>query len=164
MKKEVVLGRLLEERIISIIRLKNGDMVSAVIDSLVQGGIKVLEITSNTPNFDDHITVARKKYPDILIGAGTITTQKLAITALSAGAQFLVTPNTEKAIVKKAISADIPVVMGAFTPSEVAKALSYGADIIKLFPAGQLGVPYFKSLKGPFADTRVFCCWWNRHG
>ncbi|WP_136468313.1 bifunctional 4-hydroxy-2-oxoglutarate aldolase/2-dehydro-3-deoxy-phosphogluconate aldolase [Flagellimonas onchidii] len=156
MKKEEILHRLLEEKIISIVRLKNGEMVSKVIENLVQGGIRVLEITSNTPNFDAQITVSRKKYPDIVIGAGTIYTVEFAQRAISAGAQFLVTPNTNKAVVEEAIKEGIPVIMGAFTPTEVANAVSYGADIIKLFPAGQLGISYYKSLKGPFSNTSFF--------
>lgn len=156
MKKEKILNLLLEEKIISIVRLKNGDLAPKIIDNLVEGGIKVLEITSNTPNFDIQISAARNKHPQILVGAGTITTLKLAKIAIKAGAQFLVTPNTNKAIVKESIKANIPVVMGAFTPTETANAISYGADIIKLFPAGQMGISYYKSLKGPFSNVKFF--------
>ncbi|WP_396600595.1 bifunctional 4-hydroxy-2-oxoglutarate aldolase/2-dehydro-3-deoxy-phosphogluconate aldolase [Algibacter sp. R77976] len=156
MRKEKILNILLEEKIISIVRLKNGDLAPKVIDNLVKGGIKVLEITSNTPNFDIQITAARKKHPDILIGAGTVTTPELAQIAIKAGAQFLVTPNTNRAIVNETIKASIPVVMGAFTPTETANAISYGADIIKLFPAGQMGISYYKSLKAPFSGIKFF--------
>lgn len=156
MKKEKILYRLLEEKIISIVRLKNGEMTSSVIDHLIQGGIKTLEVTSNTPNFDVEISKARKKYPDVLIGAGTITTPQLALKAIQAGAQFLVTPNTNKAVVDVAKKADIPVVMGALTPTEIANAIDFGADIIKLFPANKFGTAYFKSLKGPFSRTNFF--------
>ncbi|WP_431128656.1 bifunctional 4-hydroxy-2-oxoglutarate aldolase/2-dehydro-3-deoxy-phosphogluconate aldolase [Flagellimonas flava] len=156
MKKEEIVQQLLEEKLISIVRLKNGQYTSKVIDALVQGGIKVLEITSNTPGFEMEIADARKKYPNILIGAGTISNTELALKALKAGAQFLVTPNTNKEVMDKAIKADIPVAMGALTPTEIANAVAYGADIIKLFPSDQLGVSYFKSLKGPFSETKFF--------
>ncbi|MER3373403.1 MAG: bifunctional 4-hydroxy-2-oxoglutarate aldolase/2-dehydro-3-deoxy-phosphogluconate aldolase [Allomuricauda sp.] len=156
MKKEKILYRILEEKIISIVRLKGSEMTSSVIDHLIQGGIKVLEVTSNTPNFDAEISKARKKYPDILIGAGTITDQCLALKAIKAGAQFLVTPNTNEAVVDVAKKADIPVVMGAFTPTEIADAIVFGADIIKLFPANHLGTDYYRSLKGPFSNTKFF--------
>ncbi|MGX1930900.1 bifunctional 4-hydroxy-2-oxoglutarate aldolase/2-dehydro-3-deoxy-phosphogluconate aldolase [Flagellimonas sp. 2504JD4-2] len=156
MKKQEILHKLLEEKIISIIRLRNGEITSHVIDYLVKGGIKVLEITSNTPNFDIEISKARKKYPNILVGAGTITTRENAQIAIDAGAQFLVTPNTDKAIIEQAQKTDIPVVMGAFTPTEIANAIAFGADIIKLFPANQLGTAYYKSLKGPYDDVKFF--------
>jgi 2-dehydro-3-deoxyphosphogluconate aldolase/(4S)-4-hydroxy-2-oxoglutarate aldolase len=79
----------------------------------------------------------------------------LAKKAISGGAQFLVTPNTNKEVAEAGKANGIPVLMGAMTPTEVADALAYGADIIKLFPAGDLGISYFKSLKGPF-DTVPF--------
>lgn len=156
MKKQEILYRLLEEKIVSIIRLKNGEITSQVVDYLVRGGVKVLEITSNTPNFDIEITKARKKYPNVLVGAGTITNRENAQIAIDAGAQFLVTPNTHRAVVEQAQKANIPVVMGAFTPTEIANAIAFGADIIKLFPANQLGPAYYKSLKGPYADIKFF--------
>ena len=141
---------------IAIVRVKVGEMVSQVIDHLVLGGIGILEVTSNTPNFEMQIGKARKKHPQILVGAGTIITVELAQKAIKSGAQFLVTPNTNKDIAREAVKADIPLIMGAFTPTEVANAVSYGADIVKLFPAGQLGVSYFKSLRGPFSNTSFF--------
>lgn len=156
MNKEGIVRQLLEEKLISIVRLKNGQYTSKVIDALVQGGIKVLEITSNTPDFEIEIANSRKKYPNILIGAGTITNSELVRNALKAGAQFLVTPNTNKEVMDEAIKANIPVAMGALTPTEIANAVAYGADIIKLFPSDQLGVSYFKSLKGPFSETKFF--------
>ena len=134
MKKEKILNRLLEEKVISIVRLKNGEMTTRVIDNLVQAGIKALEITSNTPNFTTEIASAREKHPDVLVGAGTITTGELAQLAIDSGAQFLVTPNTNREIVETATKEQVPVIMGALTPTEIANALSYGADTIKLSP------------------------------
>lgn len=154
MKKEGILNKILKERIISIVRLNSDERIYGVLENLVNGGIRVLEITSNTPNFNVHIAAARQKYPEILVGAGTITTPELAALAIKAGAQFLVTPNTDKGVVDEAKTKDIPVLMGALSPSEIANAILYGADIIKLFPAGHFGVSYFKALKGPFSDTR----------
>ena len=156
MKKEEVLHRFSKEKIVVIVRLKDGEIVPKVIDHLVLGGIGILEVTSNTPNFDIHINEIRKKHPTVLVGAGTITTHQLAQMAIRAGAQFLVTPNTNKVVVGEAIRVGIPVIMGAFTPTEVANAISYGADIIKLFPADQLGISYYNSLTGPFSDTIFF--------
>jgi len=153
MNKAHILNRILEEKIISIVRLKNDEVMYPVIENLIQGGINVLEITSNTPKFNVHIANARKKHPEILIGAGTITNQELAGMAIEAGAQFLVTPNTSKEVLEVARAAAIPVIMGAFTPTEVSNAVSYGADMVKLFPAGQMGVSYYKALKGPFSSV-----------
>ena len=145
-----MLSRIRSEKLISIIRLKEQAAVQPAVDAVIAGGIRILEITTNTPGFSEEIEKARKKNPDILIGAGTVINAELAKEAITAGAQFLVTPNTVKDVVRLGRDDGIPVVMGAMTPTEVAMAVDFGADMIKLFPAGQLGIPYFKSLKGPF--------------
>ena len=154
--KKEILTAILAEKLVSIIRLNNQDAVQAVIDSLVEGGIKILEITTNTPGFHIELENARKRHPDVLIGAGTVINASLAEKAIGSGAQFLVTPNTNKKVIDVALKPDIPVLMGALTPTEVSNAIDYGADIIKLFPAGSLGMSYFTALKGPFKETAFF--------
>lgn len=158
MNRAKIKAQLEKERLIAIIRLTDPNQVSTVLEDLVEGGIKALEITSNTPGFADTITFARKHFEDqeVLIGAGTITDADLAQTAIEAGAQFLVTPNTDPEILKMAHLYDIPVVMGALTPTEICWALKHGADLIKLFPAESLGIDYFKAIRGPLSETRFF--------
>lgn len=154
--KKVIIEEILTEKLIAIIRLKEQNAMQGVIEALVAGNIKVLEITSNTPGFSDELEKARIHYPNILIGAGTVIDSEIAKEAIAMGAQFLVTPNTDKKVADVAMQANVPLVMGALTPTEIANALDYGADIIKLFPAGNLGISYFKSLKGPFDKTPFF--------
>jgi len=153
--KAKILDRIRTERLIAILRLQEQKFVQPAVDALIAGGIQVLEITTNTPGFSEEIGKARERHPEVLIGAGTVTHVELAQKAMAAGAQFLVTPNTNKKVAEAGKANHIPVLMGAMTPTEVANAQDYGADIIKLFPAGELGISYFKSLKGPF-DTVPF--------
>lgn len=149
--------RLLAEKLVLIIRLPDHSQVYPVVEVIHQCAVGAVEVTSNTPGYLTAIQTLRKTYSDLLVGAGTVTNVEIAQQAINAGAQFLVTPNISEAVVKLAHQNDIPVVMGAFTPSEVVLAQQYGADIIKLFPAGDLGLSYFKSLaKGPFLDTQFF--------
>jgi 2-dehydro-3-deoxyphosphogluconate aldolase/(4S)-4-hydroxy-2-oxoglutarate aldolase len=143
---------LLDSKVIAIVRLKEQNQVADCIDSLVKGGIKCLEITSNTPGYLTELKAAIQHYPEILIGAGTITNTQKAQDAINAGAQFLVTPNTDRHIVELAHQFDIPVLMGAFTPTEINHAMQYGADIVKLFPAGVLSIDYYKSIRGPLSN------------
>ncbi|HET8735300.1 MAG TPA: bifunctional 4-hydroxy-2-oxoglutarate aldolase/2-dehydro-3-deoxy-phosphogluconate aldolase [Pricia sp.] len=154
-KKEIV-DYIVTEKLISIVRLQNQASVQPTVDALITGGISVLEITVNTPGFSEEIERARKRHPHVLIGAGTVTNADLAKRALASGAQFLVTPNTRNEVAETALAHDIPLLMGAMTPTEVANAIGYGADIIKLFPAGALGISYFTSLKGPFDRVPFF--------
>jgi 2-dehydro-3-deoxyphosphogluconate aldolase/(4S)-4-hydroxy-2-oxoglutarate aldolase len=148
--------QIISHKLIGIIRLNNSSSVQATLSSLIQGGVKVLEITSNTPEFCLHIELARQQFPAVLVGAGTILRAELATQAIAAGAQFLVTPNVNAQVVEIAHANNIPVLMGAATPTEIGNALAYGADIIKLFPANALSIDYYKALKGPFSDTPMF--------
>lgn len=152
--KEEIIKRIIEQRIIAIVRLEEQLKVGSIIESLISAGINVLEITSNTPEYLDEIKKARKKFTNSLIGAGTITNKRLAKEAIECGAQFLVTPNTNADVVFLAHEAGIPVLMGAFTATEIANAIEYDADFIKLFPAEPLGIEYFKTLSGPFNQAR----------
>lgn len=156
MTRKEIIDILLQEKLVAIVRLKELGTAEKAIKSLVEGGVKALEITSNTPRYLEEISKARKTFPNILIGAGTITNASIARDAIMAGAQFIVTPNTNKSIVKMAHHYNIPVLMGALSPTEIGKAAKYGADIIKLFPAGSMGIGYFNAVKGPFDDLLFF--------
>ncbi len=158
MKREEIIKIIKQEKIVAIVRLKEQIKVSDFLKNLISGGIKVLEITSNTPGFIEEISNAKKMYSDsdILIGAGTVTNVEIAKKSIKAGAQFLVTPNTNIDVIEIAHKHDIPVLMGAVTPSEICVAVENGADIIKLFPAGDLGINYFKSVKAPLDKVDFF--------
>lgn len=151
-----ILQRIKQHRLIAIVRFNNQQDVAQSIDCLVKGGVEILEITANTPGFLTEIENARANYPDILVGAGTITNQVLAVRAIEAGAQFLVTPNISKDVIDIAHKSECPVVMGALTPTEIAYASDAGADIIKLFPAEAMGVGYLQGIKAPFDNLTFF--------
>lgn len=150
------LANICSSKAIAIIRVKDTHSIARIVDCLVDGGIKALEITSNTPNYLLAIKDIRKRYPNISIGAGTITNTFLASEAIDAGAQFLVTPNTSRPVIAMANTRGIPIVVGAFTPSEVYNAYEWGADLVKLFPSNVLGLDYVKSLvSGPFNQIPI---------
>ena len=156
MSRVSILMRLLDEKVVAIIRLKSNQYVQEVLKHIAAGGLSSLEITSNTPKFDMELVKARKALPEALIGAGTIYTAELARIAIESGAQYLVTPSLNVEVIDLAHKHDIPVLMGCMTPTEIAVAVENGADIIKLFPAGNLGIDYFKAIKAPFSDTPFF--------
>ncbi len=156
MKREEILEIIKDSKIVVVIRMKEQQQVAKVIDALVAGGIKALEVTSNTPGYLEEISKARAKYPNTLIGAGTVTNASKAKDSVNAGAQFLVTPNTNIETIKVAHENNIPVLMGAITPSEISMAAEAGADIVKIFPAGAMGINYFKAVKAPLSDIPLF--------
>lgn len=155
--RQKTVEKLLSERLVVIIRVTDPDDIPAIVTCLIDGGVEAIEITSNTPGCMQAISGLRKDYPQLLIGAGTILSPLLAEEAIDAGAQFLVTPNTLPDVVAYAHEHDVPVIMGAMTPSEVVVAIESKADIVKLFPAGALGPEFLKALAGgPFLDTDFF--------
>lgn len=143
-----------KEKLIFVTRLKDHTKAQYVLSSLTAGGARVMEITSNTPNFAEEISKARKKYSEVLIGAGTVTNSAIAKEAIRAGAQFLVTPNTDTGLIEIAHKNNIPVLMGALTPTEIYRAWEAGADFVKLFPADIMGIPYFKSIMAPLDKVK----------
>jgi 2-dehydro-3-deoxyphosphogluconate aldolase/(4S)-4-hydroxy-2-oxoglutarate aldolase len=148
-----ILDLLRSDRVLSVVRAPAIDDARDLCAALVAGGIHVIELTFTTPDLPRHLERAASGETGAVVGAGTVQTGAQAKQAVDAGAQFLVTPGQgaeAAAIVAAAHGAGIPIVLGAFTPSEVMTALALGSDAVKIFPAHQLGPKYLKDLGGPF--------------
>jgi len=114
-------------------------------------GLQALEITMNTAGAAEIVSRFRAELPvGKLLGIGTVRNLAEAQVAIGAGAMFLVTPNTDTKVIEYAAAREIPVVAGAFTPTEVYRAWAAGAAMIKIFPCGVVGPEYIRELKGPF--------------
>jgi 2-dehydro-3-deoxyphosphogluconate aldolase/(4S)-4-hydroxy-2-oxoglutarate aldolase len=122
-----------------------------MVEALVAGGVYGIEITYSTPNAAEVVKTLAGKYGDeILLGMGTLTEVEHAAQASQAGAKFLVSPHTEPELAAAMTGTGLPVMMGAFTPTEVLQAYRLGSSVVKIFP-GTLGGPdYIKNLRGPF--------------
>lgn len=116
--------------------------------------IGCVELTFTTTELPRHLRDAAA-VPGCRVGAGTVLTAEDAATAVEAGAEFLVTPGLRPEVARVAHAHDVPVVMGAFTPSEVLAALDLGAAAVKIFPAHVLGPRYLKDLRGPLPGVRL---------
>ena len=124
--------------------------------ALLQGGIRTIEITLRTPAALDAMQAVAKTCPEILIGAGTVTSAGLAAQARDAGAGFLVSPGTTDAVLKGAADAGLPLLPGAASVSEIMRLMDAGFSAVKFFPATAAGGPSFlKSLASPFAGLQV---------
>ncbi|GGA79364.1 2-dehydro-3-deoxy-phosphogluconate aldolase [Neiella marina] len=151
------LATIMNEKLVAIIRVTDPNDIKGIVDCLVAAGIKAIEVTSNTPGYANELPKLKQQFPQAMFGAGTITNCQIAAEAVAAGAEFLVTPNTSEAVVEFAHRQQVPVMMGAFTPTDVVSAVEAGADVIKLFPAEPAGIEYFQALaKGPFLDVPIF--------
>ncbi|WP_234400657.1 bifunctional 4-hydroxy-2-oxoglutarate aldolase/2-dehydro-3-deoxy-phosphogluconate aldolase [Virgibacillus senegalensis] len=144
-----------QEKLVSIIRLEGADHVEEVAKSLYQGGIKVIEVTMNTPGALEAIRKINEMPEPILAGAGTVLDAASANAAIRAGASFLLAPtlNTETIIMGSRYG--VPVIPGVMTPTEALTAYEAGARMVKVFPVRSLGPAFAKDLKGPLPQIEL---------
>jgi len=147
-------ARLRELGIIPIIRASSADVVVPVAEALLQAGLPVVEITLTVPNAIDAIGAVAKRFGGkVLVGAGTVTDAETAKRAVDAGAEFIVTPCLVPEVIEAAHRANVAVLPGALTPSEVFEAFRLGGDMVKVFPVQAVGgAAYLRALRGPFPD------------
>lgn len=139
--------------IIGILRKLDISVLGPVLQCYCESGLTTIEITMNSPGATTQIRYAADQFGDQLnIGAGTVRNVNELRKALDAGAGFIVTPNTDETVVSTCKENNIPVFPGALTPTEIYRAYSLGADMVKVFPASTMGPDYFKSVQGPL-DT-----------
>jgi 2-dehydro-3-deoxyphosphogluconate aldolase/(4S)-4-hydroxy-2-oxoglutarate aldolase len=140
-----------EAPIIAIIRRPKVDPVRCI-EHLFQNGIRLIEITMDTPGAVEVLRAQRSRVPaDALLGAGTVTSVAEAEAALAAGAAFIVMPNINLDVIRTVRDRGVPVMPGALSPTEIWTAANAGAAYVKVFPASAFGPRYFRELRGPFA-------------
>lgn len=142
------LSQILESKIVAIIRGANPKDVLKIAEALREGGVKALEITMNSSNALSVIEeVADKIGDEVLVGAGTVLDAQTARDAISAGAKFIISPTLDIKTIRTTRRYGAISIPGAYTPTEVLNAYSYGGDIIKVFPASNAA--YIKDIRGP---------------
>lgn len=127
--------------------------IAETIAAIAQGGVELIELTMDTPGAADALRELRASRPDVLLGAGTVTTRARAEQALRAGAAFFVTPNVDEGVIRLGREAGLAVFAGAMTPTEVWRAYAAGSSVVKIFPAGTLGPGYLRELRGPLSEV-----------
>lgn len=153
---QVVLDAVKENKIVSIIRGVPADCILKTIQALYDGGIRCVEIAidhtsaETIANTLECIKRAAENYADkMYIGAGTVLTVEEVHQTSAVGARYMISPNVDEAVIKETKKLGLVSMPGAMTPSEIANAYTWGADIVKVFPAGDLGPKYFKSVRSP---------------
>ena len=153
---EQVLARIGEEKLVAILRGVPMDRIEGVVGALVRGGVRILEFTFDHDDPDCVKTNAEKirrtveKFGDqVLVGCGTTLNIEEVEAAHAAGACLVISPNVDEAVIRRTKELDMVSMPGALTPTEIVAAYDMGADIVKLFPAGELGLGYIKAVRGP---------------
>src|SRR5271163_4339327 len=150
MKRQEVRARIEEIGIVPGIRVSTAELAVYAAESVNLAGIPIAEITMTIPGAVDVIAQLTGKYPDFVVGAGTVLDAEAAKRCLDAGARFLTSPGLVPEVVEFALKKDIVIIPGALTPSEVIAAWKAGADFVKIFPCAPVGgASYIRALKVP---------------
>ncbi|MBR4863589.1 MAG: bifunctional 4-hydroxy-2-oxoglutarate aldolase/2-dehydro-3-deoxy-phosphogluconate aldolase [Oscillospiraceae bacterium] len=160
--REEIIQKILEEKVIAIVRGVYGEDCVNLAKALHRGGVKLMEVT-----FDQKSAQERQKTADTIrllqetlggemaFGAGTVTTVEMVQQAKEAGARFIISPDTDKDVIKATVAMDMVSIPGALTPTEMMQAHRAGADFVKVFPANQVGPAYFKTVAAPLSHVRM---------
>jgi 2-dehydro-3-deoxyphosphogluconate aldolase/(4S)-4-hydroxy-2-oxoglutarate aldolase len=141
--------------LVPVITIDRADDAASLAAALMQGGIPYAEITFRTPAAAQAIDRMRSEAPRMMVGAGTVLTLEQADQAVRSGAQYLVSPAFDAAVVDWCEAHGVPIIPGVATPSEVNLASQRGLRTLKLFPAEQLGgVALLQALRGPFPEIQ----------
>jgi len=149
-KKSQIIEAIKENKIIAIVRGVEANTAINIAETLYSGGIKLIEVTFNTPGAAEMIAVIKKAMESkMYVGAGTVLDSETTKTAIDSGAEFILSPSLDKGMISTCNRYGKVAIPGIATPTEAVKAMQWGADLIKLFPAAALGHKYLKSIKGP---------------
>jgi 2-dehydro-3-deoxyphosphogluconate aldolase / (4S)-4-hydroxy-2-oxoglutarate aldolase len=158
--KANVLELIAKTRLVAIIRLDDLSQAAQLSKALLAGGVIAQEFTLSNPQALDAMSEVKAALSEFsngqaIIGLGSVRTVDEAHAAIKAGAQFVVTPVTKLDVIEVCKNAGVPVMPGAFTPTEIAAAHEAGADVVKVFPARTLGPSYIKDVLAPMPYLKL---------
>lgn len=137
--------------VVPVVVLDDAEDAAPLAEALVKGGLPCAEVTFRTEAAEESIRIMNKKYPEMLVGAGTVLTTEQVDRAVAAGAKFIVSPGFDPEIVDYCMEKNIPVFPGCVSPSEVAQAVKRGLKVVKFFPAEQAGgLAMLKAMAAPY--------------
>ena len=154
------LDLILDNGIIAIARGIYGENLKNAAKALFDAGIRAFEVTFEQDGDSERtleaIAMLNREFSYCCaVGAGTVLTEHQLSSAKKAGASYIVSPNTDEAVIKRTKELGMVSIPGAMTPTEIITAHMLGADIVKLFPAGELGLAYFKAVRAPLSNIRL---------
>ena len=160
--REIVIESIEKNKIIVIVRGVEKEKLIPLAEAMYEGGIRLLECTfDSSARISDETTgeyiklLAEHFQGRMLIGAGTVTTEKQVEITKAAGGKFIISPNTNADVIKRTVELGLVSIPGALTPTEVEAAHRYGADFVKVFPVNYMGERYIKDLKAPLSHIRM---------
>ena len=152
--------RVRRQRLIAILRrVEPRERLLDLVSELAEDGVRVFEVTFDGRTAADDVIAIRHQLRGetvgAVVGAGTITTPHRLDAAVAAGSEFLVAPTLDVAIVERAVDLEVPIMPGAYSPTEIALAWDSGATFVKVFPVSSLGPSHVRELRGPLHDIEL---------
>jgi 2-dehydro-3-deoxyphosphogluconate aldolase/(4S)-4-hydroxy-2-oxoglutarate aldolase len=153
LRGSAAIERVRRERVLAILRKLEPDRVDGIVEELRIAGIGITEITLDSEDALGAIARLARTQPEILVAAGTVRTVDDAESAIDAGAELCIAPTCSAEVVERCLALGVPVVPGAFTPTEIETAWLLGASLVKLFPGASVGPQYVRDVQAPLADV-----------
>lgn len=152
--KQPIIDRIIQEKVFAVLRLKDTSRIEEIVNTIVENGINVVEITLNSGSALDAMQRVSRNCSPCLLGAGTVLGYESAAQAIESGAKFLVSPVTDLDMLAVGNEIGITTMAGALTPTEAWQAYGAGADFVKLFPLAGLGPQFIRAIRGPMDFIR----------
>lgn len=150
-----VIKKIARSGIVPVISIDSASHAEALAGALAAGGIFCAEVTFRTDAAEESIRIMSEKFPEMIIGAGTVLTVEQAEQAIGAGAQFIVSPGFNYSVVEYCVQKNVAVIPGCATPSEIEQVIGLGLNVIKFFPSEALGgLKMLKALSAPYPHVK----------
>ncbi|MGN0290903.1 MAG: bifunctional 4-hydroxy-2-oxoglutarate aldolase/2-dehydro-3-deoxy-phosphogluconate aldolase [Lachnospiraceae bacterium] len=150
-----VLEKIQEIGIVPVVVLEDAKDAEPLAKALCEGGLPCAEVTFRTAAAEESIRIMTEKYPDMLVGAGTVLTTEQVDRAVLAGAKFIVSPGLNPQVVKYCVEKGILITPGCANPSDIEQALENGLEVVKFFPAEPAGgLKMIKALAAPYVGVK----------
>lgn len=150
-----MIQEILETKLVPVVVFKEIEDVDVILPALSKGGVNIAEICFRNEASINGLKLAIEKYPDMVIGAGTIINKEQAELAISYGAKFIVSPGLSESVNEVCVKHNIPYIPGVVTPTEIIKAIDLGIYYLKFFPAGVFGgLKAIKALSSAFPTIK----------
>ncbi|WP_412061785.1 bifunctional 4-hydroxy-2-oxoglutarate aldolase/2-dehydro-3-deoxy-phosphogluconate aldolase [Rubrivirga sp. IMCC45206] len=154
--RDAVVDRVRALGAVAVVRSQHPDRLVASVEALLEGGVEAIEITLTVPGALGQIRRVAEAFGDrVLLGVGSVTDAETTRQAIEAGARYVVSPVFKPSIIEAAHAHGAAAMPGCFTPTEAQTAWEAGADVVKIFPAGVLGLSFFKGVLAPLPHLRL---------
>lgn len=153
-----ILGRIVDGGVVAVMRGVDRDSVLELGEALRAGGVTAMEVTADTPDAVEMIAALSEQFADdhsIVVGAGTVLDTETAQAAISAGAEFVVSPTLNEGVIELCNRYGVVSAPGIFTPTEALTAFEAGADVVKVFPAKSGGPGHVSAIRGPLEQIPI---------